>query len=709
LNAYDLLSEPIRRFVRSQQWGELRPIQVAAIQNILTTQNNYILAARTASGKTEAAFLPILSSIDPQASGIQVLYISPLIALINDQFFRIEELVRYLDIKITKWHGDSSRSKKQELLRNPSGVLFITPESIESLFINHPFEIGRLLGNVKFIIVDEIHSFLGTRRGVQLQSLLSRIKALASSIRFVGLSATIGSYEEAKQFFGEYETTKILLDKTPQRVDWQIEYFQQETSELPINLIEALYTTIQNRRTLIFPNSRGKVEEIAVRLKALAKAQQTDLSVFSHHSSVDKEVRQFAEHFAKTERNSFFCIVCTSTLELGIDIGAVDLIVQLDSTASVSSLAQRLGRSGRTEGAKSSLNIVVTDAWHVLQSLACITLMESGHLEPTRHLNAPIDVLFQQILSILKQSSGMTRQELIGQIEPNHAFSNLPKGTIEQLLDYMIGEGYVQDLKREIIVGLRAERLVNGRDIYSVFDREDNMSVIFKGHILGELFPSPDLEVGQSVYLAASIWTVVEMDKERKKLWVERAAKGRRPTFVGQAVPVDTLVRSKMLELVSAGYSGGKLDTEASAALKQLHSRFASAKLETDRPVLLQGEFTQFFTFASTRVNRTLQFLLQKGLGINCALDDHSSSLEFKTGMIAPQDLLPKIVAVLTNLESLVTVQIEADSYSFPYPRWAEFLDTDSKLKIVIDEFFDVESTKAFCETVRVKIVGFDL
>ena len=173
--SFELLSAPIRKFIRDKGWEQLRPIQAAAIARIMASDENFILASRTASGKTEAAFLPILSKVDFNRAGVQVLYISPLIALINDQFYRIEELCKNLEISVTKWHGEANRTMKQRLLQQPNGVVLITPESLEAMFVNKPFHIKQLFENLKFVVIDEIHSFIGSDRGTQLKSILSRL------------------------------------------------------------------------------------------------------------------------------------------------------------------------------------------------------------------------------------------------------------------------------------------------------------------------------------------------------------------------------------------------------------------------------------------------------------------------------------------------------------------------------------------------------
>jgi ATP-dependent Lhr-like helicase len=316
--SFELLAEPIRRYIRDKRWEELRPIQNAAIQRILLTEENYILASRTASGKTEAAFLPILSKVDFSEPGVQVIYVSPLKALINDQFNRVEELCKYLDLTVTKWHGDAKQSGKQQLLKRPNGIVLITPESLEAMFANKPFNVKHLFSNLKFIVVDEIHSFIGRDRGTHLKSLISRLRGVnANPFRIIGLSATIGDYDEAKRFTGEADHTKVLVDHTAKEIEASFRFFQENGSDLPLELLKDLYRETKDNKVLVFPNSRGRTEEVAVKLKKISDRVGGHPNYFSHHSSVDKDVREYVEFFAKTNRRENFTIACTSTLELG--------------------------------------------------------------------------------------------------------------------------------------------------------------------------------------------------------------------------------------------------------------------------------------------------------------------------------------------------------------------------------------------------------
>jgi ATP-dependent Lhr-like helicase len=305
--SYKLLSEPIRKYIRNKRWESLRPIQAAAITRIINTDNNYILASRTASGKTEAALLPIISKVNFNEEGVQVLYISPLIALINDQFYRIKELCQDLEITVTKWHGEAKRSSKKNLIKNPNGVVLITPESIEAMFVNSPYNVKTLFGNLKYIVIDEIHSFIGTDRGLQLMSLLSRIQQLnKSKITTIGLSATIGddNYIEAKRLTGDIENTKVLLDSNRKETDAKFKFFDSNARELPLELLKDLYKETRSNKVLIFPNSRGRTEEVAVKLRKISDKVNGHKNYYSHHSSVDKEIREDIEHFAKNNEGS---------------------------------------------------------------------------------------------------------------------------------------------------------------------------------------------------------------------------------------------------------------------------------------------------------------------------------------------------------------------------------------------------------------------
>lgn len=704
--SYELLSKPIRKFINDQRWESLRPIQAAAITRILTTEEHYILASRTASGKTEAAFLPILSKVDFNQKGVQVLYISPLKALINDQFLRIEELCQYLDVKVTKWHGDANRTEKEKLMKQPEGILLITPESLEAMFVNKPFCINTLFPGLKFIVIDEIHSFVGTDRGVQLQSLLARIRMKTkTSPRIVGLSATIGDYGEAKRLTGEEQKTKVLLDKTTRELVADFRYVEVETEELPPVFIEELYELTKDKKVLIFPNSRGRAEEIAVKLKKLSEKRKGHPYYFSHHSSIDKELREYIEHFAKTNERHYFAIVCTSTLELGIDIGSVDLVVQVNAPFSVSSLIQRVGRSGRRKDATGSLQLYATNPWELLQSLACWELYKEDFKEPFQAEAKPFGILFHQVLSLLKETSGITRTALSDWITTNATFTNITNEEAHFLIDDMIRKDFIEDLKRELILGLEGERLVSSRNFYTVFKSEENFGVMHAGKQIGEMPMSPQVSKGENIFLAARIWKIIDVNPEASRIDVTPAQDGRKPVFPGGGGDIHPRIREKMMELLYTDALPDRLDESAILSLNDLRQNFRAipvVNLATDRPLIQNEHSMEWYTFSGTAINRTIAFLL-KAAGINAAHDDKKSVFEFEQSAVSINEIIARLKKQLALVHSFIDQALEQSPHLFNFAKWGIFLPNEYKKIYLMERYFDLKNTEAFLGCVQVK------
>ncbi|WP_138994221.1 DEAD/DEAH box helicase [Larkinella sp. C7] len=701
--AFELLSEPIRRYVYEQRWESLRPIQNAAIGKILTTSHDYILASRTASGKTEAAFLPILSCVDFRQSGVQVLYISPLIALINDQFMRIEDLCKHLDVLVTKWHGEASKTLKDKLLKTPEGVLLITPESLEAMFVNRAYQAQALFANLKFIVIDEIHAFLGTDRGLHLQSLIARIKSLSPlPVRLIGLSATIGDYEQAKKFTGNAENTKVLLDKTPKEVMAEFRYYSVMTIDYPLAFITDLYQEVSDKKTLIFPNSRGKAEEIAVKLQQVSARRKGHKNYFSHHSSIDKELREYVETFAKKNQDHPFSIACTSTLELGIDIGSVDLVVQIDSTFSVASLIQRIGRSGRRAGMASRLLLFATDPWSLLQSLACWQLYTNGFIEPIQSRQQPFDILFHQILSKLKEASGIKQKQLLPWIKANYLFSDLPEDAIRSLIGWMVEGDFVEALHDEYIVGIAGEKLVNSREFYSVFRSDPTIKIIFQGKVLGEIPNSEQIAPDQNIYLAAKIWKIIDVDAVAAKAEVIPAQDGKKPLFFGAGGDIHARIRIEMLRIIIIGTQIKDTSIELQNQLQELRFEFKRFQINnflTDRPIIVKEQTLEWYTFTGSRINRTIAFLF-KTMDLAFRYEE-SQSLFLITN---PYDDLAAILEEgkerLRNIDEYIQYYLAAEPAFFPSSKWGVYLNDQFKVGYVKEAYLDIPTTWLFLDQI---------
>jgi ATP-dependent Lhr-like helicase len=697
---------PVRKFIRDKGWEQLRAIQEAAISKILSTDDNYILASRTASGKTEAAFLPILSKLNFNEYGVQVLYISPLIALINDQFVRIEELCKYLDITVTKWHGEANKTQKNKLIQNPNGIVLITPESLEAIFVNKSFYIKSIFSNLKYVIVDEIHSFLGTDRGTQLKSILYRIHHINSKpFGIIGLSATIGDYNEARKFTGNEQKTKILLDRSVKKTNVLFRYFKNEKEELPIEMLKDLYIETKDSKVLIFPNTRGRAEEIAVKLNKISTIVKGHSNYFSHHSSVDKEVREYVENFAKNNYRNNFCISCTSTMELGIDVGTIDKVVQIDATHSISSLIQRIGRSGRKDGECANLCLYATNKWNLLQSIACWLLYKDGYIEPVEMHEKSYDILAHQILSTVKEHSGIKSTDLMLLLHNNYAFNQIQIEEIEQIFRHLIKIDFLEKIRHEVIIGIEGEKIVNNHNFYSVFKTETSFKVTNAGNVIGEVPFSFQIVEDENILLAAKIWKIQYIDRKAKKIEVIPAKDGKKPVFSGTETLICPKIREKMLEILYNNRDYDFLDQPGYDEIKLMRNDFSFLKIQnprTDRLLRQKENHLQFFSFSGTRINRTLKLLFDIS-GVENILNESNSS--FYISEISKTEFLSKWYSLhryIPTVDIHIADLLKKNPALLDFSKYGNLLPENLQIELLKNKYFDMEQTKLFLETTKI-------
>lgn len=708
MTAFNLLSEPIRKYVRDKGWERLRPIQEAAIQRILSTENNYVLISRTASGKTEAAFLPILSRTDFREEGVKVLYISPLIALINDQFRRVEELCEYLDISVTKWHGEASKSQKDKLLKNPNGIVLITPESLEAMFVNKPYNVKHLFASLEYVVIDEVHSFLGSDRGVQLQSILSRLQKINKTrFKTIALSATVSDsnqYLELKSFLGDVESTKIIRDTNPKPINAVFRYFEGSGAELPLELLKDLYIQTRNSKSLIFPNARGRVEEVAVKLRKISDKVGGHQNYFSHHSSVDKEVREYVEFFAKNNIYENFSIACTSTLELGIDIGSVDQVVQIDATHSIASLIQRVGRSGRRDDKASNLFLYATNRWTLLQSVACWLLYDEKYIEPVSLNEKPYDILLHQMLSIIKGSSGMSKENLLSELHHNFAFKNISENEIEEIIEFLVEKDFLEQLGPELILGIEGEKIVNNREFYSVFQTANLFKVSHKGNKVGEIPLTLQIREDENIYLSARIWKIIAIDLKSKKIEVIPAKDGKKPVFEGNGANIADKIREKMLEVLVSKKEYDFLDEPSQDVMSEMQKEFSIfdfADIFKERPLLSTNKNLTFYSFTGTKINRTLKLIFDI-LGIQNIYSDLDSSFEIKTSQEEFILKLKSIESSNINFDFILENLLENTPEILDFSKYGMFLPLKFQIETLKNSYYDFPKSKEFLKHLEI-------
>ena len=706
--AFNLLSEPIRKYIRDKGWESLRPIQEAAIQRIMSTENNYVLISRTASGKTEAAFLPILSRTNFKEEGVMVLYISPLIALINDQFRRVEELCEYLDISVTKWHGEASKGQKEKILKNPNGIVLITPESLEAMFVNKPYNVKHLFESLEFVVIDEIHSFLGSDRGIQLQSILSRLQKInKTKFKTLALSATVSDsnqYVELKNFIGDVENTKIIRDITPKPINAVFRYFEGTGAELPLDLLKDLYVQTRNNKSLIFPNARGRVEEVAVKLRKISDKVGGHQNYFSHHSSVDKEVREYVEFFAKNNTYQNFSIACTSTLELGIDIGSVDQVVQIDATHSIASLIQRVGRSGRRDDKASNLFLYATNRWTLLQSVACWLLYEEKYIEPVILNEKPYDILVHQILSTVKGTSGILKKNLISVLQENNAFKNISETDIEEIIDFLVEKDLLEKLEFELILGIVGEKIVNNREFYSVFQTEDLFKVSHKGNKIGEMPLTIQVREDENIYLSARIWKIAHVDLKSKKIEVIPANDGKKPIFEGNGATIAERIRQKMLEILVSKKEYDFLDEPSQNIITEMQKEFSIFDINdlySQRPLHSTNSNLTFFSFTSSKINKTLKIVFD-AVGIENFYTELESAFEIKINKDEFAQKLKNLSSFDVNIDLVLANVLDATPNILDFSKYGKFLPVKFQLEILKNSYYDLLGCERFLRSLKI-------
>lgn len=633
MSAINLLSPDIISIIRDMGWKALTPIQEVAVDRIMTTENNYILSAMTASGKTEAAFLPVLSKVDFSTSGVKVLYISPLKALINDQMERIEALCERLDVKVTKWHGDAKQSAKTRLINNPEGIVLMTPESLEAMFQHHPEYIEPLFGSLEFVIVDEIHYFLGTNRGTHLRSLLIRLRDYCGNpYRFIGLSATIGGdFSTAKEFLGFPEETKILIDKSPRPMELSVEYYPQADdgkNQLPEEMLISISKVIVGKKTLIFPNSRGRVEEIASKLKELTGGS---MPILAHYSSLPKDEREAVEEMAKNSPDNL-AICCTSTLELGIDIGDVDQIIQVGPPSGAASLAQRAGRSGRHTGI-AKIILYASKPTDLLRSIAAYSLASRGEVEAP-DATCWYNALPYQMLSIVKENKELTPEELLSRIKHNAALSFAPEDDVQDINDKLIQDENLECLDGKLIIGSEGEKNIGKMDSYTIFDAPNDYDIVCD-KVIGKHPANQPVAVGKVFLLKGNSWEITGIDRDSKdiirKIYVKPSSSvGKKLTYISDAPMASKELEDEMKRILLSGETMDALSGTPAEVIAKLQKEYGALQTlgSENVPYYINGaNLFCFFPFSGTKIFNTLELLLHAGtddymMSVNCSKDE---------------------------------------------------------------------------------------
>ena len=633
-SSFNLLDERVRKWVWRQGWSSLKDIQENSIPIVLSQKNDVIISASTAGGKTEAAFLPILTSIlqDGFSFGYQVLYISPLKALINDQYRRLLDMTVDMGIDVVPWHGDIDVSRKNRSLKNPNGIVIITPESLESFLINRTRYTTSAFSALKYIVIDELHSFIGKERGKQLQSLLSRIEYIAKRhIPRIAMSATFSDYKAVRSFLRDDEALPCSIPpqgESNHEIKLLVKtYIPTKDRSVIDDISKELFTRLRGSNNLVFANSRHEAEEYAVKLLDMSDENCVPNEFRVHHGSLSKIERETVEH--ELQQGLYpLTAICTSTMELGVDIGKVKSIAQIGSATSVSGLRQRLGRSGRRNepsilrvfSIENGEGVLFDLKASLIQNIAVIELLKEHKYETHNTNRYHLSTLIQQILSIIVQFGGFYPKDGWLFLCNNGAFKNVTPAMFLGLLKALGDKCVVSQLDNgQIIIGKEGEKLLKKSDFYVAFQSPKDYSVINKhsSKRLGTIQYLPPMYA--QIVLAGRRWIVEGVNEYGQIVYVSQVKTGGKAIFDGDEAEIDRIIVEKMYNIYLSNDSYPYLDarTKANKYLEQARLCFKNNELSS-RSYLRYGNRDFFFTWGGWKINRTISLIAQLYLGKKC-------------------------------------------------------------------------------------------
>ena len=675
MDAFARYAPFIQDYIYRSGWTALRAVQNAAAEALFETDDNVLISASTASGKTEAAFFPILTLLSEcPSTSVGALYIAPLKALINDQFERLAPLCREAGIAITCWHGDASAAKKRRLLENPSGILQITPESLEALLLRKHAEASALFADLRFIVIDELHALLRGDRGMQTFCLIERLCRLAGCRpRRVGLSATIGSPEAAgrlladgsgrptviPRFDGGRETWRLSMEHFftvgPQADEMQEgddggaaigsglaaaaaarEQRREQTHSGALQgedpALVYIFERTRGRKCLIFSNSREECESVCQVLRQCCEVCREPDRFLIHHGNISRPYRESAEADMRNE-SSCTSVCATATLELGIDIGRLQRAFQIDAPFTVSGFLQRLGRTGR-RGAPAEMWFVMREEppeprallpefipWPLIQGIALVELyLEERFVEPPRTGRLPYSLLYHQTMSTLACSGELSPAALASRVLTLGPFRGISQDDYRVLLRHLLKEQHISRTESGgLIVGTAGERVINNHKFYGVFQENIEYTVHAGSEVLGTIVRPPP--VGEKTAIAGRVWQVDEIDRQRRAVYCH-LVQGRIMAYFGDvAGDIHTRILERMYGVLHEQRPYAYLMPHARARLEKARETFALSGMR-DRPLVRLGEsmwalFPWLGTYGFLALERLLKRRCAARLGLS--------------------------------------------------------------------------------------------
>lgn len=713
-SSYFLLNEKVQHGIKDKlKWNSLTPIQEETIPCILNG-DNCILIAQTAGGKTEAAFLPIISEIyEKKIDPISVIYISPIRALLNNQELRLKKLGEMVNISAFKWHGEVNYGSKKKFNIEPEHIIATTPESLEVMLMSNAYSSQKLFSNIRFIVIDEVHYFAENYRGSQLMSIIERIQEYSKyDIQRIGLSATIGNATEILHWISgssNREKSVITSNKNRNKSKIFIRYFD----DFDLNSIETLGRELKDRKTLFFSNSREHAEKVATLLK------EKGLNTRVHHSSISKNLREISEEKLKNSSEEMV-LCCTSTMELGIDVGELDTVMQLGCPSTVASFRQRMGRTGRREGTSSHYEFCVENKVDLIKSIAIVELARKKWIESINICTNSYTTLFQQIICLIQQKFGIKESDFISLVKSSKSFDNIDDDKLNNFINYLIENKYIENINGEYLIGSTTEKEYGYNlimNFISVFESLPEYTVVYKSKNIGTLqswFINTIMkDTNQFRFiLAGTTWIVYKIDKDKHKIYVQKSKDAKLASWVGNGVTISYEISRKMLNILTSEEEYPYTDSKSAKELNSARIEHTSLDIREDNILIdIVKDGVDIYTYGGHKVNFTLGLIIKYEFGCEFSvLYDKLKlrKLDKSINEIHLVSLLNRLNGNKYEIEqmaegAIINSNYESNSKFYDrLPRFAqvevlkyELLDTDNlntlihDSKVIVERFYD--------------------
>lgn len=701
MSGFERLHPQLRHaIVNDLGWRTLRPVQELSIEATLDGANSVVLAP-TAGGKTEAALFPVLSRIlGEELPPVAALYVCPIRALLNNQEGRLQQFARMVGLEVFKWHGDVSASRKTSFLHRPVHLLMITPESLEVMLMGQGAEARRIFAGLSAVIVDEVHAFAGDDRGAHLVSLLERlVRFCGRDFQRIGLSATVGNPEEIGRWLqGSSQRPFRLVDPPRPAAERALRI---EFAPDPAQLAVEVARTAQGRKSLVFVESRSQAERFASTLSGRG------IDVFVHHSAISRSDRAVAEERFATGQNT--AIVCTSTLELGIDVGDLDLVLQVNAPPTVASLLQRMGRTGRRAGTRANCTFFCETPETLLQTAAIVRLMERGWVESVVPSARAAHVLAHQILALILQERGVSRHLVSSWIAHAAPFAKLTENEVQRLVDAMLAADVLTEADGRLLLGARGERLYGARnffELYAVFTAPRSIAVQHQGAEVGVLQGSflralPTDKGPICFRLANRAWQVVRIDWNRGVCEVEPSRAGRVPNWMGTPKFLSQTLCGEMKRTLADPVLPRSLSDVARAELEQLQTGYAGMVDEGASVLEERSDGLTWHTFAGGAINRVLAVALETSTGTKWTTGNLSLRCKEPIGAASARNVIER-----WQPPDLVSAgeAIAADRDGPSLSKFEPCLPSELLAELRAARLIDVAGTLAFIQRQRITI-----